>query len=125
MNAEGTNRTLEEFVAVMYTIYRTRADRCYLRNALHYLFFVCLYEKRFLVLCGVSSSRRRLVKESHLRREFTQLVSHHVFRYGHVMVYDAIVNLEAKTHEVGQDSRCSCLRLYRRSSLARLRSYDR
>ena len=83
----------------------------------HYLFFVCLYEKRFLVLsrcqqpCASFSSARL---GHYLRRKLSKLMADHVLRYPNIIVALAIVNLENEAHEVRQD-RCSAgLRLDRR-----------
>jgi hypothetical protein len=41
----------------------------------------------------------------YLRRKFTQLVPHHVFRYRHLQIVLAIVNLKLEAYKVGQDGR--------------------
>jgi hypothetical protein len=46
-------------------------------------------------------SKRRT--EGDIRREFAELVAHHLLGNGHVMIDLAVVYLELETNEVGQD----------------------
>ena len=45
-------------------------------------------------------------------------MANHILRYPHIVVDLAIVHLEDEAHEVGKDGGRSCLRLYRRYTLA-------
>lgn len=73
--------------------------------------------------CPVSLSAN-LALESHapryIRRKLSELVSNHILRDSHIMVYLAVVHLEDKAYEIGKYSGCSCLGLDWRYSLARL-----
>jgi len=60
-----------------------------------------------------------------VRRELSELVSDHVFRYGDVLVVLPIVDLELQTHEVGQYGCRPCLGLDWGQPLAGLRSLYR
>lgn len=60
--------------------------------------------KGFLVLPNVSSQEPHyLLYGFNVRREFSQLVTDHVFRNRHVNVRLAVVNLELEADKVGQD----------------------
>jgi len=55
-----------------------------------------------LVSCR-SRTRAGIRSRGNLRRELAELVAHHVFGNGHVMVGLSVVDLELEPHEVGQD----------------------
>lgn len=60
-----------------------------------------------------------------VRRELSELVSDHVFRYGDVLVVLPIVDLELQTHKIGQYGCRPCLGLDWGQPLAGLRSLYR
>ena len=72
------------------------------RKALFYLFFVCLYEKRFRVLYQLLAPSVSLnIDRCHLLRELAEFVPNHILRYPNIVVDLPVVDLEDKTDEVG------------------------
>lgn len=61
---------------------------------------------------------------ANLRRELPQLVSDHILRYPHIVIYLAIVDLEDEAHEGGENGCASGLRLDGRDALASLRYHN-
>ena len=70
-----------------------------------HLFLLCLYENGFLVLqrnthqLPSDKKMQEALVECHperrnLRREFPELMSHHILRYGYIMVYFAVMYLK-------------------------------
>lgn len=88
-----------------------------------YLFFVCLYVKRFRVLyCQQSPVLSRF--GPYIRCELSKLVPYHILRDPHIRVVLPIVHLEDQADKVGQDRGSACLRLHWCNLVSRLRSHD-
>lgn len=76
-------------------------------NAKHfpvYLFLLCLYVNRFLVLLNKLAPHFFASPPSNpgknIRRKFPQLMSNHILRNHHLIINLPIVNLKCQTHKI-------------------------